>query len=582
MPEEELTLSDIAEDLRDISLRDKISYLKRLEIRDTMILFANEHHRNTSGFPMRWDTFGHMVELYMEGALHKDIVIMAGTQIGKTDWLIIYVLAAAYCGLNVFFVLPKDDMRDTYVSEKVLKPVKLSEFYMNILRDGTSKSRDLLHFGRGTIKFVGGKSEANFSSYSADIVVVDETDQMTVPKNIDIAIGRLNQSIHKYTRYISNPSTTKGFIYQAYLKTDQRVMKYPCKNCGKMQEIDFFNNVVELKRDDDGNVIDHILRDKDYYTGSPQDIRPICSEKGCGGEIDRFGGNGEWVPTAVSPIGTVGYKMPSFCSINVEFRDIYKQYVAALDSINKMEAFYIKHIAEPYATAGNKVSEGLLDRCTSDKNHIFIIRDDEAFSKDVIKEYPCIMGVDVSDSCWDISISHPEEGKNPDLHRLVYLGKKSPQDGLFFLHDLVDRYNVICTVIDLLPQTLEVMKFQNECKTTVWRLNFYNVDGRETEFKKDIGQVNVNHRELLDKSYAVYRNSSIIVPVNYEEIFSGNYVKEMTSLSRTSVVNNKGVWIGRWEGSRDNHHRFADAYRNLAREICFSNVLKGKDCVFIR
>lgn len=72
------------------------------------------------------------------------------------------------------------------------------------------------------------------------------------------------------------------------------------------------------------------------------------------------------------------------------------------------------------------------------------------------------MGVDTADDHWDITISHQERKGDPNLHRLVFVGKMSPRDGLYFLHELVDRYNVVCTVIDHGPQTLQARAFQNE------------------------------------------------------------------------------------------------------------------------
>ena len=569
--------------LAKLSKRDKVSFIKRLEIRETMIYFANNYHTNTSGNPMRWDTFKHMVDIYQNASIEKDVVIMAGTQIGKTDWLVIFTLAAAYCGLNVLYVLPNEQFRDAYVVEKYLRPIKLSTFYQEILRDTTAKSRDLLHFGKGIIKFVGGKSEANFVGFSADILICDETDQLSVPKNIDLGMGRMNQSPHKLTRLVSNPSTAKGLINVRYSLSDKRVRMYPCTECKKLQELDFFENVVEVEHDDEGNPISHSLKDKNYQIGDSQDIKAMCNEEGCCGHLDRLSKDAEWVATAVSERGIAGYKMPSFCSPNVEIREVYNAYLDGLESASKMEAFYIKHIASPYSTAGNKVSEDILEKCTfKDEEYSFTLKEDQAYSDYEIDDKPCVMGIDTATDHFDISISHQEKIGDPETHRLVFLGKMNPQDGLFFLHDLVRRYNVVCAVIDIGPLTLEAMQFQTECDIPVWRCNFWNTQGRETELKEDIGQVNTNRREMLDKSYSLLKQSKLIMPNNYDEIFNGQYVKEMTALKRESEQNKRGVWIPRWVGSDNNHHRLSDSYRNLARELVSETLIIGKNTVFIR
>jgi hypothetical protein len=571
--------SKVSDILKNLPREEKISLIKRIEIRDTMRIFATKYHRNTNGDPLRFDTYPHLVELYEEGAIHKDMVIMAGAQLGKTDWLVIYALASAYCGLNVFFILPKDDMRDSYVTEKVLKPIALSTFYQDIVRDGIAKSKDLINFGKGIIKFVGGKSEANFVSFSADIVICDETDQLAVPKNLELGMGRLNNSDYKFSRFISNPSTFSGFIYEKYQKSDKRVLHFPCKKCGKMQEIDFFENVVKLKRDSEGNIIGHTLRDKNWSEGDLHDLEAICIDPDCGGQIDRRSKESTWIPTQESEL--VGYKMPSFVSPRVSLSYVYRMYVSGLESTSKMNAFYITQLAEPFSNSGNKVSDDVLANA-SEPNYIFHIKEDQAYSEYSIK-IPSVMGVDVASDHLDISISHQDKLGDPETHRLVFIGKMSPRDGIDFLYELIDRYNVICAVIDMVPETLLALEFQANAACNVWRCNFWSTEGRDSEFYDHLGQVNVNRREILDKSYAALKQGKLILPENYSDILEGMYVKEMTALSRISEQNSRGIWVPRWVASNANaadHQRFADAFRNLARESISGTILTSNN-IFI-
>ena len=66
----------LEEQIKNIPIRDQISYIKRIEIRDTMIEFATKYHVNTNGAAMRFDTFPHMTELYETGALYQDDCII--------------------------------------------------------------------------------------------------------------------------------------------------------------------------------------------------------------------------------------------------------------------------------------------------------------------------------------------------------------------------------------------------------------------------------------------------------------------------------------------------------------------------
>ncbi len=588
--EEELSpefVSNFEEMITNMDKKQKISMIKKIEIRDKMIEFANNHHHSANGEQLRFDndSFPHIRELYEEGALHQQVTLMAGTQIGKTDWLIVYILAATYCGLNVFYVLPKDDMRDTYVTEKVLMRIKLSPFYQDILKDSSSKSKDLINFGKGTIKFVGANSSANFASFSADIVVVDETDEIAIPKHIGLSIGRMTQSIHKFVRYVSNPTGVNGFISKEYEKTDKRVRMFPCDKCGTLSELDWYESMVKLLKDSDGNTVGHVLRDKDWTALSTSDIQIKCpckNEKGdsiCDGNLCRFSEDAAWVATTKS--NKVGYKMPTFVSPNVSMRELYDKYLDGLESPSAMESFYTTCLAEPYSSSGNKVSEDVLERCTEyDPDFSFVLKEDQAYAEEYIDK-PCVMGVDTADDHWDITISHQERKGDPNLHRLVFIGKMSPRDGLYFLHELVDRYNVVCTVIDHGPQTLQARAFQNEAKCTVWRCVFNSKAGSSTQYKHADGTIIINRREMLDKSYAVLKTGRLIIPYNYTEILEGTYVKEITALSRITEQNNKGVFVPKWVGPSENHLRLSDGYRNAAAETLSSSILTASNNIYI-
>ncbi len=236
-------------------------------------------------------------------------------------------------------------------------------------------------------------------------------------------------------------------------------------------------------------------------------------------------------------------------------------------------------LAEPYVTAGNKVSKDILTNC-AEKDYNFIIEADQAYSSYTVKK-PCVMGVDTATDHWDISISHQEKIGNTDLHRLVFIGKMNPKDGLHFLHELVERYHVICVIIDMQPETLPVMQFQQEAKCVVWRCDFWNTVGRETEYIEDSGKVMTNRREMLDKSYYMLRQNRLILPENYRDILKGLYVKEMMALTRVTEQNTKGIWVSKWVGPNEDHQRLADGYRNLARETTTTSILTAENNLYI-
>ena len=256
-----MSVEDFVDNLSD---RDKIKYIKKLEIAEKVREFATKYHRNTSGERLNFEEFISMVELYDDGPLEDKLVIKSATQTGKTDNIVIYALACAACGLNVLYVFPHRKFKDSYVQEKILKPISTSPEYKDLMKNSVANSVDQLQFGRagGIMKFVSANVAADMVSFSADVVIIEEIDTFDIKakQNIPKAMGRMDGSRYGFLRIISNPET--GTIDDWYDRSDKRVKKVPCDKCGKCQEIDWFLNIVEETFDDDsGDLISTKPRD---------------------------------------------------------------------------------------------------------------------------------------------------------------------------------------------------------------------------------------------------------------------------------------------------------------------------------
>ena len=561
-------------DFDNLNKNDAISYLKRLDIQEKMFEFATECHRNMNGEKMRFDTFQHMIELYDDGALFKDIVIIGATQIGKTDWLIIYILAAAYCGLNIFYVLPHNKMRDKYVQEKILRPISTSPEYKKIKSEGIAGSVEQLSFGSGMIRFVSANVRSEMTSFAADIIVIDETDQIKGEgvENIELGLGRLDGSIHQFKRFVSNPTTEKGFINQWYKKSDQRVRKCPCNKCGIFNEIDWFKSVVEEIKNKEDVVVGHKIRDEDWEAGCGRDIYIKCSEIGCDGNIQRFAKEAYWEATAISEQGIVGYRMPSLISSISKVSNLWFEFRDAIGKPSKMSAFYARRLALAYSELGGKISVDTMQKCV-DEEYSFHTENSCAYDKWDIIDTPdirCAMGVDVSPSHLDVSIASIEGNKQ----RIQYIGKLDPEDKNA-LHELIERYNVDVCVIDIGPELMFVNDFQLEAKCVVWKCKYQGA-GSDRSLKYNFNDLilNTDRTEALDKSYSKYKLRKIILPENFEDILEGIFEEEMKALSRITHEDPKdGKLIVTWDGSNNDHSRHSDSYRNLAGETMIDDVL---------
>lgn len=578
----------LEKELLQYSLEEKLKLIKYADIRETFLKFATQYHRNTRGEKMRFDTFLHMVELYDEAIMAKDVVIMGGTQIGKTDWLIIYILAAAYCGLNVFYVLPHNKMRDKYVQEKILKPISMSSEYKLIKKDSVADSVEQMQFGKGIIRFVSANIRSEMTSFSADIVVIDELDQVDKNSmgNIEIGFGRLDGSSHQFKRIVSNPNELStpdlSYIDSWYEKSDKRVRKCPCDSCGEFFEISWFKHVVEEVLDEEGDPIELNLRDSEWFPGCNRDVRVKCE---CGGNINRFSEEAYWEATAFSEEGIVGYHMPSYVSHSVRISQMWFEFKDARDSPSKMSAFYSKRLALPFSKTGHRISANVFNRCV-DENVVFTLETDCAYrvydfydinrDKQDFEKLWSVMGIDVSPTHLDISTA----SIHGHLQKIEFIGKIDP-NMFHVLLSLVDRYNVKVACIDIGPEKLFSEKFQEEADCDVWMVKYKGV-GEDRSDVQNFEQMvyTIDQTQALDKAYTSYKTLKTILPSNYEEILGGVFFQEMKSLSRNFTEDSSGKVRMKWEGPKENHSRHSDSYRNLAYEISIENVLDAS-CITI-
>lgn len=555
----------------DVDLRRMI---KLLAVKDSRIQFVTNAHRNTRGERMEWTRFSHMKELY--NSTSPKIAIMGGAQIGKTDFIVVDTLAMAYNGLNAFFVLPKYDMRDSYVQEKFQKPLSISPEYKNIVREGVMSRIQLMQFGHGVIKFVGGNVPSDFVSFSADVLYHEECDKCDSEENLELSFSRLDGSDYKFQRFVSNPTTKSGQIWKRYAVSDKRVWMVPCDSCGECSELDWFRSVVIADEDDSGNVVNYNLRDKKWRAGCGRDIYVICP-KCDSGTLQRLSPEAHWKATAESEQRIEGYHMPSIISPNNSVSELYLEFKAGLENPAKMGRFYSMRLALPYAAVGSRVSDSLLNNCVEEETY-FEINPDFACVPGHSHPGPCSMGIDCSPTHLDIRIS--TTGPN-GKRRCVYLGKIDGKSW-FTLHDLIERYNVQVAVIDIGPEILNAKEFQESAKCTVWRCKYLGVGADRSGKLNHVDMiVSIDRTEALDKGYSNLRTRKNMLPRNYDQIFGGNYAKEMCDLSREVREDAKGNIKYEWVGSTHDHHRHCDAYDLIAFEMMNEFVIDTKTSLYI-
>jgi hypothetical protein len=152
-------------DIRELKVMERL-----LEVRNARIDFAVNHHVNTGGDRMDFSSFPYLKGLY--NSLAKTIVLQGSVQSFKSEFLIVDTLANAYSGMSVFFVLPKVEMRNTYVQNRINRVVGSVPLYKTIVGEGFFDSVQIKQFGRGIIKFVGSGSFSDMREYPSSCMAI--------------------------------------------------------------------------------------------------------------------------------------------------------------------------------------------------------------------------------------------------------------------------------------------------------------------------------------------------------------------------------------------------------------------------
>lgn len=527
---------------------------KMVDIRDTRIGFALDHHVNTRGERMDFDHFPHIRPLYNSVAF--EMVLMGSVQSYKSEWAVIDHFAMAYNGLSVFYVLPKFETRTTYVQNRINRCVENVKEYKKIIGGGFFDSVAMKNFGKGVIKYVGSNVLADFKEFPADVIVIEEVDQCD-PNNVDFALDRIRASNYQFKRYLGNPTDKGKGVHKYFLRSDQREWFVPCLQCGAFHEADWFETVVKEVVDKNGNIVDYVLRDEAWAIGCRRDVRMVCSD--CGGELERASNRGEW--RAKNPTSAIeGYHISQLCSPINSISGMWDRFRRALNDPGLLKQFFNSDLGQPYNAAGNRVTDELLNRCMYD--YELAIRPDCAHVKEDSCEGPCSMGIDVGASL-DIRISKAvDRGKR----QMVYCGKVRAND-MWKVHELVDRYNVEKVVIDAAPELMLAMDFQDEANCDVW-LCRYGGEGSDRRRTYNIMDriVSIDRTEALDRSYAQLRTGRNILPANYREILDGQYESEMCMPVREIVEDARGNSKYEWTKGKD-HQRHCDTYDMLAHQL---------------
>lgn len=549
--------------LKDQTRHELLRTEMLLKLRDRRIFFATKHHVNDHGERMDFKSVPAILPLY--NTLSPQVTIMGSMQSLKTEWAIVDHLAAASLGLNVFYVLPKFDTRTTFVQNRINKCIGNVDYYQSIIGDGFFDNIVLKNFGQGTCKYVGSNVPADFREYPADIAYVDEVDECDI-KQLEEMTGRLGNSKYRFERYLGNPADENAGVHAKFKDGTQNEWEAICEKCEKHTELDWFKTVVEAIEDSSGDVVNYVLRDREWNKFAKRDIRCICPR--CGGPLLRFDGGGQWIPQNPNAKMESWHFTKLVCNVYYPVTLLWELFQKAQGDPSKIMAFYKRDLGLPFKGGETSLTKALLDLWANQEP--LINKENYAHVSGDCSDGPCTMGIDVKSDVFDVRVSDV----SAVTRRAVLIGKVKGQTEL---EGIAERYSVQTAVIDSEPEVRIAEDFQDALIAkgiAAWRCKYPPTEGRDIGIRKDFAtlRVTVDRTVALDRSLANLRAGRNLLPENYSGILSGQYLAEMTASVRKQVSDTSGNTRYIWTKCED-HARHADFYDWLAGELAEVTVI---------
>lgn len=506
--------------------------------------WAKTHHVNTRGEPMQFMDMNYLLELYMCINRTPKMVVEKSVQCGLSELFIIQAHLEAASGLTVMYVLPKYESRNRFVNNRIHKLHRRVEQYKSLVKTASGAHRtSLMHFGNGTLAFVGSNVESEFIEMPVDSAFVDEKDRCNLA-NLLLLPDRLTASPYKYQREISNP-TVEGFgIDERYLESSQAQWKIKCESCGEHFTPDFFRHVV---RQIDTRVYEP--RDPEYEEG--KEMRLIHD---CGAPVDRLK-EGEWVHDFPEKEWQ-GYRISKLYTKHTPLSTLYKSWMDATGNELKKQVFFNSDLGLPFTAKGAKVTQSDLQRCCRD------------YSWPVSRSSNTkIMGVDVGAELVVVVRDLCRDG-DAQILRLLYAGRVP---SFAMLGDLIKKWNPKIVVIDAYPEIHKVMELKAEYKQVI--SSRFQEGHRKINVDKKGREITMDRTAILDYVKQAIDEETNILPPNAEFIDEGYYFDQMTASTRILETDEKNLEKSRfvWVHTRGDHYFLAEAYCMQAFQLLPDN-----------
>ena len=494
-------------------------------------------HLNDRGLRMDFTQMAYLTELYREISYIPKLVLEKGVQLGVSEMCIVEShREAGELGWTIMYVLPKYELRNRFVNNRIYKCHKRVKYYKHLIKDvasGTHRT-SLIHFGRGTIAFVGSNVEDEFIEIPIDSAWVDEKDRCN-QQNLLLLPDRYSASDHKYHREVSNPTVEGYGIDERYLESTQGVWMIECPACRKRFTPDFFSHVAQ-----EVSPLVYIPRDTKYERG--KGMRLIHD---CGSPVDRLK-TGSWVD-AYPGREWVGRRVSKLFSKHAALEAMFLKWQKIQGHALKVQVFYNSELGLPYTSEGAKLSRLTLNACRR------------------VYEWPMsanktsnvrVMGVDVGADL-NIVVRDMVKEKGMVTWRLL-LAVAVPSFDI--LSAIIDEWTPRTIVIDAYPEIHKVMELKakhNHVHSSRFQDNL-----QKMTVNRESREVAMDRTALLDYVKQRFEMQLSVLPMGAEFIDGGNYYSQLEASTRVLEPNEDNPERTRfvWVHSAPDHYFLAEAY----------------------
>lgn len=283
-----------------------------------------------------------------------EIVLMAATQVGKTELLLNVVgrtIDQDPCPM--LMVQPTLDMAEAYSKERIAPTIRDTPCLREKVGEAMEKKgNDTIRskvFPGGFLALTGANSPAGLASRPIKILLLDEIDKYNPTKSgdpVDLAELRTETFWDAKIIKVSSPEyEATSRIKKAYQASDMRKYHVPCTHCGKFQ--------VLMKK--------HMFWPDD----KPGEAYYVCEH--CGVHLDdgdkiEMVRNGKWI--AEKPFnGTAGFWLNGLNSPWRTFGKIAKDFVnASKGGPEKLRVYVNSVLAETWKEQSDEIDEHMLSQ----------------------------------------------------------------------------------------------------------------------------------------------------------------------------------------------------------------------------